>query len=47
MVCMAPSTTNSIVDGLIDGYDADVLKWTKDLAKVCVYQEYYVLNITM
>ena len=35
MVCMAPSTTNGIVDSLIDGYDEDVLKWVKDLEEVC------------
>ena len=36
MVCMAPLTTNNIVDSLIDGYDADVLKWAKDLGEVCI-----------
>jgi len=35
MVCMAPSTTNSIVDSLIDGYDVEVLKWARDLGEVC------------
>ena len=34
MVCMAPSTTNRIVDSLIDGYDEDILKWAKDLGEV-------------
>jgi len=33
---MAPSTTDGTVDKLIDGYDADVLKWAKDVARVCV-----------
>lgn len=35
MICMASSTTSGgIVDRLIDGYDADVLKWASDIAKV-------------
>ena len=37
MVCMAPSTTNTIVDSLVDGFDEDVLKWAKDLAEVCAW----------
>ena len=34
MVCMDATTTSKIVDKLIDGYDDDVLQWTKDVSKV-------------
>lgn len=37
MVCMASSTTSNIVEKLIDGYDADVVKWAADIAKVSVF----------
>ena len=34
MVCMAPSTTNKVVEGLINGFDGDVITWSNQILKV-------------
>lgn len=47
MLCMAPSTTNNIIGGLVNDFDGDVVSWSNQILKVKKIDIYGKPNVTL